>query len=175
MKRIILTGGHGVGKTSTLLALEELGEHVVFEAAAHVRRLGRARGVAFPDDFPGFESSALACHLARECAVGSDVSRVFLDRGAPDHLAYSATGHWQLAEAEIEACRGRRYDHVFLLEGPPGRPSTLDRVEAAFSQRLVAELIRIYTELGMPPQPLIWEDVDRRAEMILTMASDTLE
>lgn len=174
MRRIVLTGGHGVGKTSVLLALEDRGEHVVSEAAHDVRLLAHARGVAFPEDQPDFESRVLARHLAREHAVPSHVSRVFLDRAAPDHLAYATIGHWPLTNAEVAACRSHRYDHVFLLDGPPGGPATLDRVESAFCRRLVTELERVYADLDMPIHRLAWASMDDRVATILRTAGDTL-
>lgn len=174
MKRIVLTGGHGVGKSSLLLALEERGEHVVFEAAGHVRQLDRARGIAFPEDEPDFESRVLARHLSREEALAGDVGRVFFDRGAPDHLAYARVGHWSLSPAETMACRARRYDLVVLVEPPPQGVATLDRVEAQFCGRLVGELERVYAALGMAARRLRWDEVDRRAETILNLVSDTL-
>jgi predicted ATPase len=175
MKRIVLTGGHGVGKSSLLLALEESGEHVVFEAAGHVRQLDRARGIAFPEDEPNFESRALARHLSREEAVAGRVGRVFFDRGAPDHLAYARVGHWHLGRAETAACRSRRYDLVVLVEPPPHGVANLTRVEAQFCERLVGELERVYAALGMVVRRLTWDNIDRRTEAVLNLASGTLD
>ncbi|GLZ28226.1 hypothetical protein Lesp02_04160 [Lentzea sp. NBRC 105346] len=174
MKRIVLTGGHGVGKSSLLLVLEERGEHVVFEAARDVRLLARSRGVAFPDDQPDFESRVLARHLSREDNVPTHVRRLFLDRGAPDHLAYATVGRWPLTAAEITACRARRYDLIVLVDGPPQGVPTLDRVEQRFCERLVDALEETYTQLGMRLHRLAWADVDSRAETILKLVSDTL-
>jgi predicted ATPase len=174
-QRIVLTGGHGVGKSSLLLALEERGEHVVHEAARDVRLLAHARGIPFPEDQADFEARVLTRHLTREDTIPRHARRVFLDRGAPDHLAYATLGRWPLTPAQVTACRTRRYDHVILVEGPPGGVATLDRVEAAFCHRLVAELKRIYAELRMPVQRLAWADLDTRAEAILAIVSDTLD
>lgn len=77
MKRYVLTGGHGVGKSSIIAALEQRGEHVVHEAAATVRILGHARGQPFPEDDSSFESSALSLHLQRESRVPATAHRVF--------------------------------------------------------------------------------------------------
>lgn len=174
MKQIVLTGGHGVGKTSLLSALEERGEHVVPEAARDVRLLDIASGVAFPEDQLDFESRVLARHLARERAVPTRLKRVFFDRGAPDHLAYATVGRWSLTDADIAACRSRHYQHVFLLDGPPGEPPTIDRVERAFCQRLVCELERVYAELGMPVHRLVWAPVAERVKAILAVTGGKL-
>jgi predicted ATPase len=153
MRRFALTGGHGVGKSSIILWLERTGEAVSFEAASSVRALERARGVAFPEDNPRFESTALTLHLQRERALPRSEPRIFLDRGAPDHLAYSRVGRWPLSPAEINTCLAARYDAAFLIEPPPGGVPALDRVESRFCQRLVHAIEQIYREIGTP---IIW-------------------
>jgi len=133
VKRFVLTGGHGVGKTSILLALEASGQHVVSEAAGALRRLERAKGNPFPEDAADFESRALGLHLLREEAVTPIAARVFFDRGAADHLAYSRVGRWPLSETEQQICTEIAYDAAFLIE-PPLDPRRLvgsfRRVEA---------------------------------------------
>lgn len=150
MRRYVLTGGHGVGKSSTILALEQLGEHVVFEAASTVRDVERARRRAFPEDDADFESRVLALHLRREVQVPRTATRVFLDRGAPDHLAYARVGHWSLSAVEASACAAARYELAFLVEPPPDGVPTLSRVEAAFCRRLVHMIVEVYEELAVP-------------------------
>lgn len=167
MKRYVLTGGHGVGKSSVIAALELRGEYVVYEAAATIRCLGRARGQPFPEDSPDFESRALSLHLRRENQVPATANRVFLDRGAPDHLAYSRTGRWPLTEAEIAACQSARYDLAFLVEPPSSGLPTVGRVEAAFCCQLVAAIEETYAELGIPVVRLPYEPVGKRAALIL--------
>lgn len=163
----MLTGGHGVGKTSIILDLEQMGEYVVFEAASSVRSLSRAHGVPFPEDRPDFEARALALHLQRERAVPGSVRRVFLDRGAPDHLAYGRVGRWPLSPAEQAACRAAQYDAVFLVEPPPDGVPTLTRGEAQFCQRLVPVLEQVYRENGTPCIRVPYDVCRSRALFIL--------
>jgi predicted ATPase len=175
MKRYVLTGGHGVGKSSVIAALELRGEYVVHEAAATIRSLGRARSQSFPEDTPDFESGALSLHLQRESWVPAIASRVFLDRGAPDHLAYSRAGRWPLTEAEVAACRSARYDLAFLAEPPSSGLPTVGRVEAAFCRRLVAAIEEVYTQLGISIIRLPYGPVDKRVALILhTVRASTI-
>jgi predicted ATPase len=167
VKRYVLTGGHGVGKSSIIAALEQRGEHVVHEAAATVRDLARARGEPFPEDSADFESRALSVHLQRESRVAATARRVFLDRGAPDHMAYSRAGSWPLTKTELAACRSARYDLAFLAEPPSSGLPTVGRVEAAFCRRLVAAIEDIYAELGVTVVRLPYRPVDERVALIL--------
>lgn len=153
MRRFALTGGHGVGKTSIVLSLERMGEFVVLEAAGSVRAVERASGVPFPEDSPRFESMALTLHLQRERALPTSLGRVFLDRGIPDHLAYSRVGRWPLSPEEVSTCLSAGYDAVFLVEPPPDGVKTVARVEARFCERLVDAVEQVYREIGTP---IIW-------------------
>jgi predicted ATPase len=148
MRRFVLTGGHRVGKSSIILALERMGETVIFEAASSVRALEHASGVPFPEDGHRFESMALTLHLQREQALPGSMRRVFLDRGAPDHLAYARVGRWPLSPDEINTCLSTKYDAVFLIEPPPAGVPTLGRVEARFCEQLVHAIEQVYRDIG---------------------------
>jgi predicted ATPase len=149
VRRFVLTGGHGVGKSSLIRALEAQGEAVAYEAAQDVRLRLEARGTAFPTDREDFESLCLALHRQREERATTCAERVFLDRGAPDHLVYAELGHWTLTPDEIEYCLASRYDAVFLVL-PHQQPTTLARSEQVFSERLTEALRTMYAEqLGM--------------------------
>jgi predicted ATPase len=144
--RFVLTGGHGVGKSSLIRALEADGETVVYEAAQDVRLLLEAQGVAFPTDRDDFEGLCIALHRQREARARLQAERVFLDRGAPDHLVYAELGRWTLTADEITYCLRARYDAAFLvLPHTPAAP-TLTRSERAFSQRLSQALREMYAE-----------------------------
>lgn len=173
MQRFVLTGGHGVGKSSLIAALELRGEHVVHEAAATIRRLDRATGDSFPEDEPDFESRVLKLHLLREDRIPASAHRAFLDRGAPDHLAYARAGRWPLSESEIAACRSARYDLAFMVEPPTSGVSTIGRVEASFCRRLVAIIEEVYAESGIPVIRVPCMPVDDRVALILHEVRDT--
>lgn len=173
MRRFVLTGGHGVGKSSLTAALELRGEHVIHEAAATVRHADQAAGNPFPEDSPDFESRALALHLLREHRVPGSARRVFLDRGAPDYLAYARTGRWPLTEAETETCTSARYDMVFMVEPPASGVPTIGRTEDAFCRRLVAIIEHVYAESGILAVRVPYMSVDDRVALILHTVRDS--
>jgi predicted ATPase len=172
MERFVLTGGHGVGKSSLIAALELRGEHVVHEAAATIRSLGRANGDPFPEETPDFESCVLALHLLRESRVPPSAQRVFLDRGAPDHLAYARAGRWPLSGSEIASCRDAHYALAFMVEPPASGVPTIGRAEADFCRRLVAMIEEVYAESGIPVIKLPYMPVDDRVALILHTVRD---
>lgn len=150
MKRFVLTGGHGVGKSSLIRELEARGEVITEEAAQDVRLRLEAHGEGFPVDRDDFESLCLALHLQREDRVPSSAERVFHDRGAPDHLAYAELGPWALSAEEISYCMAARYEAVFLVLPHDQAARTLPRTERAFSDRLSHALHDLYAvRLGM--------------------------
>lgn len=150
-QRFVLTGGHGVGKSSLIRALEAQGEEVLYEAAQDMRLLLEAQGSVFPTDRVDFESLCLALHRQREKNVRISAERIFLDRGAPDHLVYAELGHWALTSDEKDFCSAARYDAVFLVVPHGSAQCTLSRSERVFSERLTRALYDMYARrLGLP-------------------------
>ena len=85
MRRYILTGAPGAGKTVLLRGLERAGHAVVDEAATDVIALAQAEGVAEPWTDPGFVDAIVTLQGQREArAVGDPV---FFDRSPVCALA----------------------------------------------------------------------------------------
>jgi predicted ATPase len=168
--RYALFGTHGAGKSSIIFALEEIGETVVFEAAPAIRRISEANGDPYPDDKPDFESRVLRLHQLREDRVCPNVSRVFVDRGGPDHLAYSKIGQWPLSDDEISFCLQPRYCAAFLIEPPPLGAPAVSPVEASFSARQVREAEAIYRKIGIPVIRVPYGPFKRRVSLVLDSA-----
>ncbi|MDH6114262.1 putative ATPase [Kitasatospora sp. MAP12-15] len=81
MKRYILTGTPGAGKTTILRELEQLGYGVVEEAATEVIARGQVRGVAEPWAGAGFVDDVVALQRERQLAAATGVAAVqFYDR-----------------------------------------------------------------------------------------------
>ena len=74
MKRFILTGAPGVGKTSVLSALDDQGYAVVAEAATDVIAAGRSGG----SGEPWLDPLALARYLAHPvpAALSEEIDRI---------------------------------------------------------------------------------------------------
>jgi predicted ATPase len=173
MKRFVLTGAHGCGKTSILLAMEALGEQIVREAGSDYQRIERARGNPFPSDRIDFAEQIGRMQLDRERRLVIHGARAFLDRALPDTLAYGAAFSWPIS-AELESlARASRYTAVFVVE-PFGAEweELVDARERADGARLLPQLIAIYRELGhepiaVPPGPL-----DERVAFLLARADE---
>jgi predicted ATPase len=169
VKRYVLTGGHGVGKTSLLLGLEQRGERIVREVGSDYQRYRRACGTPFPTDEPGFEAAVLTIQLRREAHVTDwQASRIFFDRGAPDAIAYGQEFGWVLPGELIAAGMAARYDAVFMVE--PGdeygvrlRPAA-EQIE---SERVARALIRVYEQLGCPLYSVPSRSVEERVDIVL--------
>lgn len=88
MKRFILTGAPGAGKTVLLRALEQQGHGVVEEAATDVIAVEQACGIAEPWKHPGFLDSIVTLQnqrLARAAQAADEVQ--FHDRSVLCTLA----------------------------------------------------------------------------------------
>ncbi len=117
MKRYILTGAPGAGKTVLLRALERAGHVVVDEAATDVIALAQAEGVAEPWTDPGFVDAIVKLQKQREARAVGDI--VFFDRSPVCALALARfLGHpvspWLRAELDRIAAE-RVYQRRVLL------------------------------------------------------------
>lgn len=97
MKRFILTGAPGSGKTAILRQLEADGFGVVEEAATDVIALEQAKGVAEPWTRPAFIDQVLALQI-RRCSRLSDGIQ-FHDRSAFCTAALATFLGYALSEA----------------------------------------------------------------------------
>lgn len=155
MKRYILTGAPGAGKTAILRALERWGFPVIEEAATDVHALDQASGRPEPWTSPHFLDDILALQSAREhgtSALSSDV-QVF-DRSPVCTLALARHLGFPPSEdlrRELERIqREEVYDQrVFLVEGLGFIVNTevrrIDLEEAEAFGRLHEQ---VYGELG---------------------------
>ena len=173
MKRFVLTGAHGCGKTSILLALETLGEQVVREAGSDYQKLERARGNPFPTDRSDFAERIGWLQADRERRLVPLGARVFLDRGLPDTLAYGATFSWPLSREMEALARAARYAAVFLVEPfGPEWDEIVDAREREDCARLVPKLVAVYRELGHEPIMVPAGPLDERIAFVRARADD---
>jgi predicted ATPase len=146
MKKYVLTGGPGAGKTTIGLTLEAMGEHYIREAAEDIIRRQQSCGMPEPWKDPNFQLDILRLQQQRERGVRKDISRVFIDRGTPDGLAY-LDAQSETAR-EILKSRGN-YDRIFLIEHSGILKSTAVRREnLEEAKKLEDKLHKIYAALG---------------------------
>ncbi|QUD87171.1 AAA family ATPase [Phenylobacterium montanum] len=153
MRRYILTGAPGAGKTSILRALECEGCCVVEEAATHHNELRHAMGVAEPHLEPDFIESITALQLRRIAAAPPapiqfhDRSPVctlalcrLLDRAVPPILAEA------LARIAAEGAFEQRV--LFVAEQGFVTPTAVRRISHAEALRFEALHREAYLERG---------------------------
>ncbi|HZP94916.1 MAG TPA: ATP-binding protein [Candidatus Limnocylindria bacterium] len=166
LKRVVLTGGPGAGKTAVL----ELIRHGVCE---HVAVLPESAGIVFGGGFPRTENASVRragqraiFFVQRELEAAAESTNpaiVLCDRGTVDGAAYwpgpdtlwSSVGVVRLDELA-------RYDAVIHLRTPSAsqgyRPANPMRIESAEDARRIDE--RIALEWDGHPRVLVVEATD---------------
>ena len=142
IRRYVLTGAPGAGKTTLAEALRRRGHVVVREAATDVAA-GGGEGA-------GFVEAVLALQLARERAVTAPVQ--VLDRSPLCTLAlarYLGVAPPAALRAAAEGAPGRYQRPVFLVQ-PLGFlvPTAVRRISYADTLRFAAVHEQVYSEYG---------------------------
>ncbi len=175
MRRFILTGAPGAGKTVLLRQLEVEGFPVVEEAATDLIALEQARGTAEPWTDPGFVGRLVALQRRRRlgAAGGETADGVqFHDRSAfctaalADYLGHPRPP--ALAAELEELARGRFYERRVLLVGLLGfvTPTAARRISLEEARRFEAVHVAVYRAAGFEPVPVAPASVIERAAAV---------
>lgn len=120
MKRYILTGTPGCGKTSVIQDLEKQGYLVVHEAATDVIAIEQERGNIEPWMSPSFIDEIIKIQHERQIlAPGTDAKIQFYDRSPVCTYALAVYLGYEPSTAlleEIERTKGIYENKVFFLE-----------------------------------------------------------
>lgn len=171
MKKYILTGGPGTGKSAIILALERQGEYIIKEAAEDHIKLRQAQGQPQPWTEPDFQDQILDLQIQREERIPKEAQRVFIDRGAPDGLAYAQPGT-EIYKRLLQEAQTRRYEKVFLIETLGATEKTeVRRENHEEAIKLGLKLEQIYKSLGYEVIRIPVGTVEERLEKILQEAN----
>ena len=155
MKRFILTGAPGAGKTAVIRQLELDGFSVVEEAATDIHALEHARGVAEPWKHPSFIDSIIDLQKRRQLRASHEPDAVqFHDRSAVCTAAlavflgypFSDALSGELKRIETEAIFQKR---VFFLQNLGFiTPTEARRINFEASLRFERVHEEIYSSVG---------------------------
>jgi predicted ATPase len=158
MKRYVLTGAPGAGKTVLLRQLEREGYGVVEEAATDVIALEQAKGIPEPWMRPAFIDEVVALQAQRRARVGDPVQ--FHDRSAfctaalADYLGYPPPDS---LTRELERLKHEAFyeKQVFFVQSLGFvEPSAARRISLDEARRFEAVHERIYRLHGFELIPI---------------------
>ncbi|MGE5502683.1 MAG: AAA family ATPase [Ignavibacteriales bacterium] len=170
MRRYILTGAPGAGKTELIRLLAAEGQYVVEEAATDVIAREQARGVAEPWTSPKFIDDILT--LQRERQLAACGSLQFCDRSPVCTLALARWLRFEPSEplrAELDRIqRERVYDRRVLFVQNLGFVTRTDARRISFEDSLRFEAVHAdaYRELGYELLPIPAAPLRERLELL---------
>jgi predicted ATPase len=158
LKRFILTGAPGSGKTAILRQLEQDGFGVVEEAATDVIALEQAKGVAEPWTRPAFIDQVVTLQAWRRARLADEVQlhdrSAFCTAALADFLGYPLSDNLrhELEFLTREAFYERR---VFFMQGLGFvTPSAARRISLEDARRFEALHERTYRAHGFELVPI---------------------
>lgn len=172
MRKVVLTGGAGAGKTTTINRLRQMGYATVPESAIEVME-------AYPELKSGepyaFQKQVVDTQIANEAAISAmgmeEESRfIFLDRGIIDSKAYCTLRNTPEPPGLDAACRSSDYYAVFALETLNNfteRPETGRTSNQAMSRQTYDLLLEAYAHYGYTVISIPDQPVEVRIKLIL--------
>lgn len=174
MKRIILTGTPGCGKTSILRGLEMRGHFVVGEAATDVIAYYQAKGIAEPWKNPTFIDDIIRLQRQRQMTINrAPVVAQYFDRSP--FCTYALAVYLSFKPSEVlmgeidRVLQGGLYDHKVLFVENLGFCTPTDARQISYEEALVFEKIHreTYDKFGFECVMISPGTLEERVEKIL--------
>ena len=165
----VLTGGPFAGKTTLLVALQELGLNVESEIARLYIDEEIAKGKTIAEIRKNEEAFQYIVHerkLLQHANLRKD-KLVFFDRGIPDTVAYLRANNLVVTQEIEKTLVQYAYRKVFLLDlvGHATDHARTESLETA--ARIHAELGRTYDELNIPVVRVPVLPIEERVKFVL--------
>lgn len=170
IKRHVITGGPGFGKTTLIAELIRRGYKSAPESSRLlIREMVQQGDTALPWlDRHAFQERIVPQRIKDYESI-VDPGTYFFDRALPDEIAYYRKDGLEPSVACMEACIAYRYDTIFIT--PPWEAiheNDAERKESfAEAVRIHHEIVRAYEELGYALIELPIDTVEARADFIL--------
>ncbi len=171
-KKIVITGGPSTGKTKIIEHLEHRGETCLHEISRQVTMKAQQQGISqlFLEDPILFSQKLIEGRIQQFTeAVQLAQSRIFLDRGIPDVIAYMDFAGESYPVEFINACKTYWYDYIFIL--PPWEDIHVNDNERyeSFDQaiQIHSHLHKTYSNLGYQCIEVPYGTIEERGDFIL--------
>ena len=181
IKKIVITGAPGTGKTLLVKALENQGYHCFPEIIRDMTFAAKqgeetkthtTNPLTFVDDPFRFNKKLLEGRREHfRASLNLNASICFFDRGIPDVLAYMDYFGQTYPSEFVKACREHKYDQIFIL--PPWKEiyvSDNERMESfEQAEELHTVLKATYERFKYPIHILPKTTVQERVALLLDM------
>lgn len=144
--KFVITGGPGVGKTTTIVELLNRGHLVVPESARSVISEQLPNGILPWTDLHNFQLKVFERQISLESRISGFA---FCDRGVCDSIAYCNAGNIKVPSVIADYSARNRYAGVFVLDRlPVYETDSVRREDVQLAEKLHHLLIDAYKSLG---------------------------
>jgi len=157
VRKIIITGGPCVGKTTTINLLKGPGIHVVDEVPRDIIAAELKKKEQDPlyepivpwTKFEAFQHAIIEEQLKRELTVPAQTHTILLDRSLVDLIGYCKVAGKQAPQQLISHIKKAGYTKVIFLDQLPSYETDSERKEdPEMAAKIHQEILNGYKELG---------------------------
>ncbi len=159
MKKIVITGGPCVGKTTTINLLKNTGIHVIDEVPRDIIAQEQKKQSQTPSHAPilpwtninEFQKLVIAEQLLRESSIPKDTHTILLDRSLVDIFGYCKVAGINPPKELLSLVKTAKYDKVIFLEQLNSYATDEQRKEdPILAKKVHNAILDAYKEIGIP-------------------------